>query len=155
MQKYFISVLFLVIIDQLSKHFAGLHLQTPYPLTSFFSFTLAHNYGAAFSFLADMGGWQRYLLSAISIIASIVLAVWMHRTALKQQLKLSALALILAGALGNMLDRVFQGFVVDFIDLHYLQWHFPIFNIADSLIFIGAVLLIIAEYKHEKSVKNP
>ena len=148
MKKYFTAVVFLLLVDQLSKYWANESLaDASYSLLPFFSLTLVYNHGAAFSFLADMGGWQRYFLSSISIVASIVIAIWMLRTALQYRLKLLSLTLILAGALGNMVDRVLHGFVIDFIHLHHGNFHFPIFNFADGLISIGVVLLLIADWK--------
>lgn len=148
MKKYFISLVILLITDQLSKYWAYQSLGfVSQEITPFLSFTFAQNYGAAFSFLADSGGWQRYFLSAISAIAAVVISVWMLKTPLKFRLKLSSLTLILSGAIGNMIDRVFQGFVIDFIDVHYASFNFPIFNLADSFIFIGVILLLITDWK--------
>ncbi len=147
-KNYFLSALALVAIDQLSKWLAYEKLGfISREITSFLSLTFAQNYGAAFSFLADSGGWQRYFLSGISIIASVVIVIWMLKISPKYKLKLSALMLILTGALGNMIDRILNGFVVDFIHFHYADWSFPIFNLADSFIFIGVVLLIIVDRK--------
>ncbi len=146
--KYFLWVILLVIADQLSKWLAYENLGiTSYQITDFLSFTFAQNYGAAFSFLADSGGWQRYFLSGISVAASVAIIIWMFKTHLKHKLQLSALTLILAGAIGNMIDRVFNGFVIDFIDVHYGGFNFPIFNFADSVIFIGVVLLLWSDWK--------
>ncbi len=107
-----------------------------------FNFTYARNYGAAFSFLGDAGGWQRWFFTLIAVVVSIVLAIWLSRLA-KSQLKLSlALSLIISGAIGNLIDRSLYGYVVDFLHVFYQNWHYPIFNIADCAISIGAVLLI-------------
>ncbi|SFV86137.1 Lipoprotein signal peptidase [hydrothermal vent metagenome] len=116
-------------------------------ITGFLSLTFAQNYGAAFSFLANQDGWQRYFLSAISIIASIILTMWLFKTPSKYKFKLIALTLILSGTLGNLIDRVMNGFVVDFIDLHYQNFHWPIFNFADIFITVGVVLLLIVDWK--------
>ncbi|MBE8159172.1 MAG: signal peptidase II [Betaproteobacteria bacterium] len=146
--KYFLWVIFLVLADQLSKWLAYENLGLgAYQITDFLSLTFVQNFGAAFSFLADGGGWQRYFLSAISITASVAIIIWMFQIHPRHRLKLSALSLILAGAIGNMIDRIFSGFVIDFIDFHYAGWGFPVFNLADSLIFIGVVLLLISERK--------
>jgi signal peptidase II len=102
---------------------------------------LAHNSGAAFSFLNDAGGWQRWLFSMIAIAA----ALWIVRLLRKhaaETLFCLALALVLGGALGNLIDRVSYGYVVDFLDFHWLGWHFAAFNIADSAITAGAILLV-------------
>ncbi|BBB22584.1 signal peptidase II [Abyssogena phaseoliformis symbiont OG214] len=146
---YFLLVVLLVVLDQLTKLLAYeyLGIGDSIAINEFLSLTFAHNYGAAFSFLADSGGWQRYFLSSVSAIASIVISVWMLRTSLKHKFKLISLALILSGALGNMIDRIANGFVVDFIDFHYAGFNYPIFNFADIFISIGVILLIIVDWK--------
>ncbi len=145
---YFLLFILLVFSDQLSKWLAYEYLGVAsIDINNFLALTFAQNYGAAFSFLADGGGWQRYFLSAISAIASIVLIIWIFKTKRSEKLKLSALTLILSGAIGNMIDRVLNGFVIDFIDVHYGSFYFPIFNFADSFISIGVVLLILSDFK--------
>ena len=113
-------------------------------VTSFFNVVRVHNSGAAFSFLANAGGWQRWLFTGIGIAAALFI-VWMLRAHAGQKLFSFALACILGGAIGNVIDRTLYGYVVDFLDFHYLGWHFPAFNIADSTISIGAVCLILDE----------
>ena len=108
-----------------------------------FRFTILHNRGAAFSFLHDENGWQRYFLVAVSSVVSVFISVWLYRVSKHEKLLALALAFILGGALGNLVDRAMQGYVVDFIVVHYEQYYFPAFNIADSAVFIGAVLLIL------------
>ena len=108
-----------------------------------FKFLVLHNEGAAFSFLSDAGGWQKYFLVTISTIVSGVVAVWLYRVRNQEVLLAVALAFILGGAIGNLIDRALQGYVVDFIVLHYDQHFFPAFNIADSAISVGAALLIL------------
>jgi signal peptidase II len=105
--------------------------------------TLAHNYGAAFSFLSNAGGWQRWLFTALSATVSVVLIVWVLRLPRRQWRTGLALALVIGGALGNLADRVQLGYVIDFIDVHYLDWHFPAFNLADSAITCGVALLLL------------
>jgi signal peptidase II len=112
-------------------------------ITSFFNLVRVHNYGAAFSFLSDAGGWQRYGLSVLAAIVSVIIVVWISRQPVQRWLESLALALILGGALGNLYDRVTLGYVVDFLDFHWSGHHFPAFNVADSGISVGAVLLII------------
>ena len=147
-KNYFLFTLGLIVADQLSKWLAYKYLGlVSYDITSFLALTFAQNYGAAFSFLADSGGWQRYFLSAVSAVASVLLIIWIFKTNPNRKLKLNALVLILAGAFGNMIDRMLNGFVVDFIDLHYGSFNFPIFNLADSFISIGVVLLIWSDKK--------
>ncbi len=114
------------------------------PVTSFFNLVRAHNTGAAFNFLADASGWQRWFFTIIGTLAA-VLILWMLKSHAGQKLFAFALACILGGAIGNVIDRVLYGYVVDFLDFHWHGWHFPAFNIADSAISIGAVCLILDE----------
>ena len=113
-------------------------------VTSFFNVVRVHNSGAAFSFLANAGGWQRWFFTGIGIAATIFI-VWMLRAHAGQKLFSFALSCILGGAVGNVVDRLLHGYVVDFLDFHYAGWHFPAFNIADAAITIGAVCLILDE----------
>jgi signal peptidase II len=107
-----------------------------------FKLTVLHNTGAAFSFLADAGGWQRWFLACLSSVVSVVIGVWLYRVQ-QQKLLAVSLALILGGALGNLIDRLLQGYVVDFFVVYYHPYYFPAFNIADSAISVGAVLMIL------------
>ena len=116
------------------------------PVTSFFNFVLVYNKGAALSFLADQGGWQRYFFTAIGIAAAIFIIYLLKRHA-GQRLFCWALALILGGAIGNVIDRALYGHVIDFLDVHFGGWHWPAFNIADSAICIGAALFIFDELR--------
>ena len=113
-------------------------------VTSFFNVVRVHNSGAAFSFLANAGGWQRWFFTGIGIAATIFI-VWMLRAHAGQKLFSFALSCILGGAVGNVVDRLLHGYVVDFLDFHYAGWHFPSFNIADAAITVGAVCLILDE----------
>ena len=113
-------------------------------VSSFFNVVRVHNSGAAFSFLADASGWQRWFFTAIGVIAAIAI-VWMLKSHAGQKLFSFALACILGGAIGNVIDRVLYGYVVDFLDFHWRGVHFPAFNIADSAITIGAACLILDE----------
>jgi len=113
-------------------------------ITSFFNLVRVHNSGAAFSFLAGAGGWQRWFFTIIGVLASGFI-LWMLKSHSGQKLFSFALACILGGAIGNVIDRVLYGYVVDFLDFHWRGWHFPAFNIADSAITIGAVCLILDE----------
>ncbi len=112
-------------------------------ILSFFQLTLLHNQGAAFSFLHDAGGWQRWFLVAVSALVSVFIAGWLFRIYRQQQLLSLALAFILGGAIGNLIDRASQGYVVDFLVFYYDVYYFPAFNIADTAISIGAGLLIV------------
>lgn len=113
-------------------------------ITSFFNIVRVHNLGAAFSFLASAGGWQRWFFTALGIGAALFI-VWMLKSHSGQKLFSFALACILGGAVGNVIDRVLYGYVVDFLDFHWRGTHFPAFNIADSAITIGAIALILDE----------
>ena len=113
-------------------------------ITSFFNIVRVHNSGAAFSFLASASGWQRWFFTIIGIAAALFI-LWMLKSHSGQKLFSFALACILGGALGNVIDRMLHGYVVDFLDFHYGNWHFPAFNIADSAITVGAICLILDE----------
>ena len=113
-------------------------------VTSFFNVVRVHNSGAAFSFLAGAGGWQRWFFTVIGVVAAGVI-IWLLKSHSGQKLFAFAMACILGGAVGNVIDRVLYGYVVDFLDFHWRGWHFPAFNIADSAITIGAVCLILDE----------
>ncbi len=113
-------------------------------VTSFFNVVRVHNSGAAFSFLAGASGWQRWFFTGIGVAAAVFI-VWMLRAHAGQRLFSFALACILGGALGNVIDRSMHGYVVDFLDFHYAAWHFPAFNVADAGITVGAVCLILDE----------
>ena len=115
-------------------------------VASFFNIVRAHNTGAAFSFLATASGWQRWLFTAIGIAAAVFI-VWMLRAHAGQKLFSLALACILGGAVGNVVDRMLHGYVVDFVQVHWRGWYFPAFNVADSAITIGAALLILDELR--------
>lgn len=134
-----------IVADQVTKYWATASLVYGFPEAVFYGFnlTLLHNTGAAFSFLSEQGGWQRWLFSAIAVVISMVVLVWMHRLERGQRWAPLALALILGGALGNLVDRVRFGYVVDFIQIYYEAWSWPAFNIADAAITCGAVMLIL------------
>jgi len=141
-----------IVLDQLSKAWITSHFVYGESLTVFsiFSLVLAHNTGAAFSFLHDAGGMQRWLFSIIAIIASVWI-VWLLRRHSTQALFALALSMILGGALGNLIDRIAYGYVVDFLHFHWDEHYFPAFNLADSAITCGAFLMIldsIMERKH-------
>jgi signal peptidase II len=116
----------------------------------FFNLLYVHNYGAAFSFLNDAGGWQRWFFAAIALGVSGLLAFWMRRTPRQNRLANSAYALIIGGALGNLFDRLYHGFVVDFLDFYAGTYHWPAFNIADTAICIGAALIILEGFMADK-----
>lgn len=122
-------------------------------ITSFFSLLYVRNYGAAFSFLNDAGGWQRWLFTGLAIAVCIGLLFWMRRLPAQDGLQAGGSALIIGGALGNLYDRTVHGFVVDFLDFHLGQWSWPAFNVADSAICVGAVLLVLASFRKEDKAK--
>ncbi len=142
---WYALALLIIVLDQLAKGMAEQYLEygRPLVLTSWFNLTLQYNPGAAFSFLSDAGGWQRYFFSAIAVVISAILVVWLYRLPATQRLLPLSLALILGGAIGNLWDRVVLGHVVDFISVHYGGYFFPAFNIADSAITVGAALMIL------------
>jgi len=151
---------FTVILDQLTKKIAEAELVLHQPLAIFpgFNFTLMYNKGAAFSFLSDAGGWQRILFVTLSVSISIFLFIWLKQITKDDKQKNNnllqiAIAFILGGAVGNLIDRALSGEVVDFIQVYYSSYYFPAFNIADSAITLGAGLLILdmlLEHKHNK-----
>lgn len=135
----------IVVLDQVTKALSVNGLQYAIPHTVFpgFDLLLVHNTGAAFSFLSNAGGWQRWLLAGISLGVSAFIAVYLWRLPRQQKLLAVALATILGGALGNLYDRVMLGYVVDFISVYYGNWRFATFNIADAAISIGAALMVL------------
>ena len=134
-----------VLLDQISKQLAeqSLTLHQPVAVMPSLNFTLMYNQGAAFSFLSDAGGWQRWLFSALAGGISIAIVWWLKGMERGEKVLAAALALVLGGALGNLLDRLLYGHVVDFLDVYYADWHWPAFNIADSAITVGAVLMVL------------
>lgn len=143
--------LLVILLDQLTKvladHYLNYHQSVE--IIPFFNFTLMYNKGAAFSFLANAGGWQRWFFLILTSAVSLFILIWLRKLKTHQVLQISALALILGGAIGNLIDRAIFGHVIDFLDAYYQQHHWPAFNIADSAITVGAILLII------DTVKNP
>ena len=137
--------LLVVFADQWTKALALdlLDYGRPVEILPFFNITLQYNRGAAFSFLSDAGGWQRWFFTAVALIASVVIAVWLARLNREDKLLAASLSLILGGAIGNVWDRLQLGYVVDFISLHYHDWYFPTFNVADSAVTVGAGLMIL------------
>ena len=136
----------ILIADQFTKVLivGYYHLGDSTYVTSFFNVVRAHNTGAAFSFLAGASGWQRWFFTAIGLLAA-ALILWMLKSHAGQKLFAFAMACILGGAIGNVIDRIMYGYVVDFLDFHWHNWHFPAFNVADSAITIGAACLILDE----------
>ncbi|NMP27702.1 lipoprotein signal peptidase [Rahnella sp. SAP-1] len=147
-----------LVLDLGSKIWVMGHFQLgeSMPLIPFFNLTYAHNPGAAFSFLADKDGWQRWFFAGIALAIVIALLVLMYRSSAAQRLNNIAFAMIIGGALGNLFDRMVHGFVIDFIDFYVNDWHYPIFNLADSFICVGAVLVILEGFiaSKDKTANN-
>ena len=145
---WYALALLIILLDQYSKGLASASLDygRPVEVFSWFNLTLQHNSGAAFSFLSNAGGWQRYFFSAIAIVISLVLVVWLYRLGREQRLLALSLGLILGGAIGNLWDRLVLGYVVDFISVHYGGSYFPAFNVADSAISVGAVCMLLDSF---------
>jgi signal peptidase II len=124
------------------------------PLLPFFNLTYVHNKGAAFSFLSEAGGWQRWFFAALALIISVILSVWLARLKKHETLLALALSLVLGGAVGNLIDRLAYGYVIDFLDVYYDTWHWPAFNIADSAITLGVALMLMESFGFGNSKKN-
>ena len=141
---WFGVAILIVALDHWSKHIAydALQYGRPLEVLPFLNMTLQFNTGAAFSFLSEAGGWQRWFLSAVAVLAAVFISVWLWRLRADEKLTGAALAFILGGALGNLWDRLELGYVIDFVSLHYRGWYFPAFNLADAAITLGAVLMI-------------
>lgn len=140
----------IVLLDQITKQVMDgwLGLCQPYAcerqhILPFFQLVVLYNEGAAFSFLADAGGWQRWMLSGVSLIVSIGICIWLLRLTSEQRILRWSLALILGGALGNLIDRALFGHVIDFLVLYYDPYYFPAFNVADAAISLGACGLLL------------
>ena len=143
--RWYLLAVLIVVLDQLTKQWVSSSFSygESLELLPFLNLTLVHNMGAAFSFLSDAGGWQRWFFAIVSLLVSVVLIVWLSRLPARQYLLATALALVLGGAVGHLWDRVFLGYVVDFVDVYYQKYHWPAFNVADTAITIGAILLIL------------
>ena len=143
-----------VVLDQATKFLAELLLEMhqPVPVLPSFNLMLTYNPGAAFSFLAGAGGWQRWFFLGLGAAVSLGLVIWLTRLRPEEKRLALALALILGGAVGNLIDRAWLGQVIDFIQLYYDRWYWPAFNIADSAITLGAALLVLdslsGEHRH-------
>ena len=152
MRKWLALSLVVIVIDVYTKHLIqqsfqyGEHLQ----ITSFFDLVRYHNEGAAFSFLANQGGWQHFFFTAIAVVASVVM-IYLLRKHAEQKLFCFAIALVLGGALGNLYDRLTLGYVVDFLFFHYQAYYWPAFNVADSAITGGVGLLLLDSFKKPQS----
>ncbi|MDX8129654.1 signal peptidase II [Methylomonas sp. OY6] len=137
-----------LVLDQASKLAVdgSMQLFESIPLLPYFNLTYVHNTGAAFSFLAQAGGWQRWLFAGLAVVMSSIIAVWLYRLKKHETLMAVALSLVLGGAIGNLIDRVAYGYVIDFLDVYYRNWHWPAFNIADSAICVGVGLMLLESF---------
>lgn len=153
MLKWLWLSLLAVVLDQASKLAvaASMQLYESIPLIPFFKLTYVHNTGAAFSFLSDAGGWQRWFFAGLAVVISAVIAVWLTRLKQHETLLAVALSLVLGGAVGNLIDRLAYGYVIDFLDVYYESWHWPAFNIADSAITLGVALMLAESFGLGKS----
>lgn len=139
----------MIVIDQWTKWLAVGHLQFQQPVSvidGFWNWNLTHNTGAAFSFLAQAGGWQHAFFIGLALLISATLSFWLSRTARNEWRTALPFALIVAGALGNVVDRFRLGYVVDFIEWYYRSFHWPVFNVADSCIVVGATLMVLFNF---------
>ncbi len=150
-----LSVLVFV-LDQGSKYLVeqSLSYMQTVELLPVFDLILVYNTGAAFSFMADAGGWQRWLFVGLALVMSGILVIWIYKLGRCERIEAIALTLILGGAVGNLCDRILLGHVIDFISVHYQHHYFPSFNIADSAISIGAAILILDMFRHKNNCKN-
>lgn len=148
MRWIWLSVLVLV-FDQLTKQVIGrsMDLYQSIEILPFFNLTYLHNQGAAFSFLSEAGGWQRWFFVALSLCASLGIGYWLSRLGRDQRMEAIGWSLVLGGAVGNLIDRIWLGYVIDFLDVYYRDWHWPAFNVADSAITIGIALLLLDSFR--------
>ena len=156
MIKWLWLSLLALILDQGTKlAIAGsMQLYESIAIMPFFKLTYVHNTGAAFSFLSEAGGWQRWFFAGLALMMSIVIAIWLTRLKKHETLLAVALSLVLGGAVGNLIDRLAYGYVIDFLDVYYESWHWPAFNIADSAITLGVILMLAESFGFGKS-KDP
>ena len=146
----------MVVLDQISKVWVDLNLglHQSIPIMPSFSITYAHNYGAAFSFLSEAGGWQRWFFAVLAIAVSVGIVIYLKKLKPEEKLLALSLSLILGGAIGNIIDRVIYGYVIDFLDVYYDVYHWPIFNIADSAITIGVGLMLIESFMEKDEIEE-
>ncbi|MFC0266520.1 signal peptidase II [Kushneria aurantia] len=126
---------------------AALIYARPLEVTPFFNLTLLHNTGAAFSFLAEHAGWQRWLFALVAMVAVTALTIWLARLSRYERLMPISIALIIGGALGNLFDRLVHGYVIDYLSFHWQGWYYPAFNLADAAITVGAIGIIIESFR--------
>jgi len=156
MLKWLWLTLLAVLLDQGSKLAidATMRLYESIPIMPYFNLTYVHNPGAAFSFLSEAGGWQRWFFSGLALTISVAITIWLAKLQKHEHLLAAALALVLGGAVGNLIDRVAYGYVIDFIDVYYGNSHFPAFNIADAAINLGVFLMLAESFGWFGSAKK-
>jgi signal peptidase II len=156
MLKWLWLSLLVLILDQASKLVVAgsMQLYQSIPLLPMFNLLHVHNNGAAFSFLSEAGGWQRWFFAAMALVISVVLTIWLSRLQKQEKLLAIALSLVLGGAIGNLIDRLAYGYVIDFLDVYYRNWHWPAFNIADSAITVGVALLLLESLAGDKKTTS-
>lgn len=144
---------FIILLDQASKWFFAHFLQVnqPFQIFSFFNLVLAHNEGASFGFLQTAGGWQRWLFIMVALLISAIILFLLYKLPRTKNVQACAMALVLGGAIGNLIDRVRFGHVIDFFDFHINHWHFATFNVADTAICVGVALWILTSLKQGKT----
>jgi len=142
-----------IAVDQWTKYWVDgcMALYQSIDLVPFFRLTYLRNQGAAFSLLAGAGGWQRWFFIGLALVASALICYWLARLDRHQRREAAAWALVLGGALGNLIDRIVHGYVIDFLDVYYGQWHWPAFNVADSAITVGVAMLLIDAVQSHRS----
>jgi signal peptidase II len=144
--------LLVLVVDQYTKALVlkNIELYQAIQISPFFNLTHVYNYGAAFSFLHDAGGWQRWFFTIVALAVSALVLWWLKQITKEQIILPLAFSLIIGGAIGNAYDRLVYGYVVDFLVLYYQDWYWPAFNVADTAIFIGAVLMIVDMFKNKE-----
>ena len=140
---------FVIVVDQITKRVvdSAMQLHQTIELIPYFQLTYMRNQGAAFSFLSGAGGWQRWFFIGLAIVASVFIFIWLRKLDPSRRREAVAWALVLGGALGNLIDRILYGYVIDFLDVYVGDWHWPAFNVADSAITLGVVLLLLDSFK--------
>ena len=138
-----------IVIDQVTKRVVDttMQLYQSIELIPYFQLTYMRNQGAAFSFLSGAGGWQRWFFIGLAVIASVFICFWLKKLNRSQRWEAIAWSLVLGGALGNLIDRILYGYVIDFLDVYVGDWHWPAFNVADSAITVGVVMLLLDSFK--------
>lgn len=156
MLKWMWLSLLAVVLDQASKLAVShsMELYQSIAILPYFNLTYVHNTGAAFSFLSDAGGWQRWFFAGLAVVISTVLGVWLARLKKSEILLAVSLSLVLGGAIGNLIDRLVYGYVIDFLDVYYKSWHWPAFNVADSAITLGVALMLLESFGFGRPMEN-